>query len=397
MNKPTILTFCNHYLPGYKAGGPIQSVANLVERLSAEFVFRIVTRDRDLEAQTPYKGCGRNTWMSMGPSDVLYLQPDQLKLSSIVNVLRTTPHDAIYLNSFFSGPFSVIPLIASHLGLVKPKPIVLAPRGEFSGAALTRRYWAKSLYLAVARNGLDRSRVIWQASSSFEADDIQRQFKSANVHVASDLPPLPPPAPVRSSRKAVGRAKILFLSRIHPIKNLDGAIEMLRSVPGEIEFNVFGPLEDAQYWDRCQLLAQQLPSTITMRYRGSVERSQVESVMRDHDLLLLPTRGENFGHVILEALLAGTPALISDQTPWKNLDSSGVGWDFPLSQVDAFRDAMMSIVAMDEEGRSQMAARTWQYGREFCRDEALVTQNRCLFRNALELPRQKAVLSRRVA
>ena len=384
MQKPTILTFCDYYLPGCKAGGPIPSIANLVKRLSDEFAFQIVTRDRDLGSQSPYEGCPKNTWKSVGSSQVLYLQPNQLRFNSIVKLLRTTPHDVIYLNSFFSRPFSMFPLLSACLGFVTPSPTVLAPRGECSVAALKRRSWAKASYIAFARRILPRSGVVWQASSQFEALDIRRQFKSANVQVASDLPPPPPPAPKRSCRKDAGRAKILFLSRIHPIKNLDGAIEMLRGVPGEIEFNVFGPLEDPQYWERCQLLAQQLPSTITMRYRGSVERSQVDSVMRDHDLLLLPTRGENFGHVILEALLAGTPALISDQTPWQNLDLSGVGWDLPLCRLDAFRDAMTSIVAMDEEGRSQMAARTWQYGREFCRDDALVTQNRCLFRSALE-------------
>ena len=48
MPRPIILSFAGHYLPGYKAGGPIRSIANMVDQLGDEFDFRIVAGDRDL-------------------------------------------------------------------------------------------------------------------------------------------------------------------------------------------------------------------------------------------------------------------------------------------------------------------------------------------------------------
>jgi glycosyltransferase involved in cell wall biosynthesis len=53
-------------------------------------------------------------------------------------------------------------------------------------------------------------------------------------------------------------------------------------------------------------------------------------------MFFFPTRGENYGHVIAESLSVGTPVLISDQTPWRELSSDGLGWDLPLEAADIF-------------------------------------------------------------
>jgi hypothetical protein len=49
-----VLVLVGTYLPGYKAGGPLRSIANLVATLGLEFHFRIVTLDRDLGDKLPF-------------------------------------------------------------------------------------------------------------------------------------------------------------------------------------------------------------------------------------------------------------------------------------------------------------------------------------------------------
>ena len=73
--RPTIVLLVGAYLPGYKAGGPIRSIANLMEALGAEFHFRIVTLDRDLRQKSPYPGVVTNRWVRVGHADVMYLRP----------------------------------------------------------------------------------------------------------------------------------------------------------------------------------------------------------------------------------------------------------------------------------------------------------------------------------
>ena len=106
---------------------------------------------------------------------------------------------------------------------------------------------------------------------------------------------------------------------------------MITGLRGRITFNIFGPLEDMAYWEKCRRIIEKLPANIQGHYQGILDHDEVIRVMAMHDLFFLPTHGENFGHVIVEALAAGCPILISDQTPWRDLEKEGVGWDLPLS------------------------------------------------------------------
>src|ERR1035437_5566615 len=73
--RTSVMVLVGAYLPGYKAGGPIRSIANLMEALGAEFDFRIVTLDRDHQAKAAYPGVIRNQWVRVGQADVIYLRP----------------------------------------------------------------------------------------------------------------------------------------------------------------------------------------------------------------------------------------------------------------------------------------------------------------------------------
>ena len=55
---------------------------------------------------------------------------------------------------------------------------------------------------------------------------------------------------------------------------------------------------------------------------------------------------DSFGHVILEALSAGLPVIISDQTPWRDLASKQTGWDLPLEQGDQFIAVLQECIDM---------------------------------------------------
>src|SRR3546814_5970605 len=76
---------------------------------------------------------------------------------------------------------------------------------------------------------------------------------------------------------------------------------------------------------RCEAAITALPSHVVAVYGGSIEPSDVVPALSRHDIFFLPTFGENYGHVIAEALEAGLRLLISDQTPWRGLAEAGVG------------------------------------------------------------------------
>ena len=126
-----ILVFVNCYIPGYKSGGPIRSIANLVSRLGEKYEFSIVTNDRDRGDIKCYETVIPNDWNNLKNARVFYLSPDRRRFRDIHKLITETDFDVIYLNSFWSVVFSLYPLISAKLNR-KDFRVILAPRGEFS-------------------------------------------------------------------------------------------------------------------------------------------------------------------------------------------------------------------------------------------------------------------------
>lgn len=356
VDKPAILVFTRYYLPGYKCG-PITSLSNLVGALGHEFDFRIVTSDRDVGDTNPYPDVSPDgTWHIVGNAQVLYLASAQRRLRDIARILRETPHDAVYLNSFFDPDFAMKPLLARRLGVGSDKHCILTPRGELSLGALTLKAWKKRPFIAAARLAKLYSGVTWQATSAIEQRDIQSALgiPALQIVAAPNLSVAAPSSDVLRRRAGGEPLRICFLSRISPKKNLHFALEALRHVQAPIRFDIYGPVEDETYWARCRQLMRNLPGTVQVAYRGSVEHDDVVHVLATYDLFFLPTLGENHGHVIYEALAAGTPVLIADTTPWRNLAELGVGWDLPLDDPRAFGKKIAEVVQLSASEQAEM-------------------------------------------
>ncbi len=385
MTRRSILVFTRRYLPGYKAGGPIQSVANLVRHLHDEFDFSIVTSDRDSGDEIPYENVPSDEWMEVGQARVKYLSRGQWTRSKLESIVRDEPCDALYLNSFFNYPFSIRPMLLRRSGRLPSMPVVLAPRGEFAEGALRIKPKKKRLFLALAKSARLHADVLWQATSEYERQEICCLFgQDAKVHVAPNIPSIQPRDGVCASRpKQQGELRVVFFSRIARKKNLDFLLQQLAHVQGQVELSIHGPLEDESYWEICSRQIKQLPDHIRVRYAGPLRHEEVGQVLSQYDLFAFPTWGENYGHVILEALGCGLPVLISDRTPWRDLKSKGIGWDIPLDQPVRFREAFQICVEMSPEEFALWKHRAREFAESIAHDETVISQNRQLFRLAL--------------
>jgi glycosyltransferase involved in cell wall biosynthesis len=393
-----VLALLERYLPGYKAGGPLRTVQNMVEQMGPPFRFRILTRDRDLGDARPYPGIVPGAWQPVGRGEAMYLPPRQVGLRGLRRAMRGTAYDVLYLNSLFSAPMSIAPLLLRRLRAVPVTPVVLAPRGELHPGALSvggwggwlprrlaerlppPKYLKKRLYIALSgAAGLYRG-VTWQASSEHEAAEIRRRMgRRAAVVVAPDLVAAPAPCAVLRAPKRAGVVRAMFLSRIDPKKNLAYAIALLGGVRGRVELGIYGPVGDPDYWARCRALFEALPPHVEVRYHGPVQSDRVAALMRSYDVFLLPTLGENFGHVVVEALVQGCPALISDQTPWRGLEAAHAGWDLPLDRPAAFVAALQRVSDMGPDEHARWSAGAAALGRRRSADETALRLNRELF------------------
>ena len=376
----------------YKGPDPAGKMEIPVDGLSChlggEFDFRVVAYDRDSGDSLPYPELKVAEWNDVNDQAVYYVPRSGRRWLGMARLLRTEDFDLLYIQSLFNPCFSLWPLLLRRFGLLRSRKVLLAPRGELSPGALGIRPIRKRLMIRLLRwLGMCRG-VHWQATSKEEVKEINhwrvrhlgRRGELPQVFLAPNLQRVASPA-TEPAEGVVGDGpvRVVFLSRIAPMKNLDFALEVLRRVRVNVRFSIYGPIDRTpNYWNSCLQIIHRLPKNVRVTYEGSILPHQVHHLFGEQELLFLPTRGESFGHVILEAMLGGCPVLISDQTPWRGLEERRVGWDLPLNRPERFVQAIEMFAQLTAEGRHEMRLAASRVGREFLDLEHTVPANRAM-------------------
>lgn len=379
-----ILILSSYYSPAYKGGGPIKSISGLANKLKLENEIFIFCLNQDIDGELLAIPCS-DKWLDIDGINVFYSSKDNF-FKNLRNIFRDN-FDYLYLNSFFSSRFSIIPLIlVKFFGNINN--IVLAPRGELSPGALRIRSKKKEKYLFLANLcSLYSKNIVWHATSDLEANEISLTLKKhlnlndARIKIAQNISPISDKYRIKVVEKK--QIDLVFFSRISPKKNLKYALEVLAKCTSFINFDIWGPLEDKQYWEECKKLIGSLPSNITVNYKGSIEPSEVPRMLSEYDLFFFPTLGENYGHVIAESLSVGTPLLISNNTPWANLDYYGVGRDIDLRYMMEFVEFLENFNCKNIQEKTLMRQEALEYFAEkFC-GENIVNATYSLFKSEI--------------
>jgi len=382
------LLLVDHYLPGTQGGGQLRSVRNLVGRMAPGHEILVVTRDRDHASTAPYPGVRTGTWVEVGRARVLYLAPGDETASRLGAIVRESGAGLVHANSLFSR-MTIRYLLARRLGLAPRVPLVVAPRGECSPGALGIRGPRKRAFLRLSGLvGLHRG-ITWHASTDRERQEILAAMPwipPARVLVAPDVPGEPPAAPAHRAPKEPGSARLVFVSRVARMKNLAFALRALGNVSGRVSLDVFGTLDDPPYWEECQAEAARLPPHVSFAYRGALQPDDVAATFSAYDFSLLPTLGENFGHVIFESLSARCPVVLSDRTAWPDLGGAGAGFTVPLEDEAGWVAALQACVDMDAAAHGAMAGRAREVALRFVAGQGAVEANVALLEAALRSP-----------
>lgn len=379
MKRKKIIFFCDWFEPGYAAGGPIRSVANMVKQLGEFHDIYVVTRITDFNSTIPYPGITEDTWIDQSWGKVKYVSDKKFKRPQVEQVFEEIKPDFIHLNSLFSPKFTLTPMSAAKSLNVK---VVLAPRGMLGENSLKIKRLKKKLFLTFSKLKKSYAHIVWHASTEIEAKDIKAVFgKNIKVKTAINLVHfyLPSSDSVFSKRGKV--VKGVYISRISKIKNLAFALERLKSVSdsNSFEFDIYGPIEDNEYWNECQGIIKEIE--VKVNYKGELDHSKVKSTFEDYDFLFLPTHHENFGHVFVEAWSSGCMTLISDQTPWRGLSDKGVGYELSLSNKDEFEKALTSIIERDDAAKKENIEKCLSFAHQIMFNETNLQQNLNLFKD----------------
>lgn len=378
--KKRILICMDWYEPGFKAGGPIRSVANIVNELKDEFEFYILTSAFDLGETEPYPNIELDQWFDKDGVMIKYMSRRNMKSSAIKgNILEIDP-DALYLNSLFSKLYTLVPMT-----LVKKIPIIIAPRGMLGVGALEIKKAKKLLFLRFTKYLRFYKSLTWHASTQDEVDEIKAAYgENAKIVIAQNIPTAQQLSleDIIKKRKT-GNVRFVFVSRIAKIKNLHLAVNAMKHVQADqkVEFHIYGNIEDKDYFKKIQRQFQDY-GNVSIEYKGALNPTLLSSTFLYADFFILPTKHENYGHAIVEAWANGCPVILSQNTPWRNLRVRNLGWDVDINEPEGLINAIQEAVDLGEEDYLSMVRESFNFFKDEISDIEIIEANRKLFTNA---------------
>lgn len=376
-NRPKIFVISEFYLPGFQSGA-LRTLANLVERLGDRFEFYILTNNFDADGQQkPYDNVPISQWQNIGKAKVYYLPKQKVKIALIKKLVAEIKPQLIYLNSFFYI-VGIKTLLAQRFSKRAKIPIIITPKGELADGAMSIKSRKKKVYIEFSKRLGLFEKVIFKVSAEEEKVEVRKFFPNAEIKIAADLPAKPRDIRQKILNKTLsadGILKLVFLSRIDRKKNLLFGLKCLAEVKVKVKLDVFGPVFDNEYWQECLNVINNLPEHIKVKYKGVIKHSDIQNVLFQYDYFFFPTLGENYGHVLVEALLSGLPLIVSNKTPWLNLKQKGIGWDLSLDDVNKWLEVLKAASEMPNQERLQMSLNAFEEGWKIAEDVSAELQN----------------------
>jgi len=344
--KKRVIICYDHFLPAFKAGGPIQSIANLIRNLQEELEIYVITSNKDLGSEAVLNVIP-NDWQDFenGKAMVLYLSPEKITIFNIKQLIQDINPDTIFVNGLYSIPFSLVPAVFFS------NKTIMHVRGMLHPGALAQKKRKKQLFLkAMKWLGISR-KIVFCASDAQEVGFTKAIFgKNAKVQIAQNFPAHFDALP--ALQKEVGQINLVSIALIGPMKNHALVLEALYLVKARVQWHIYGPIKDSTYWEYCLQLIKKLPKNISVCYEGEVIPTEVYATLKKYHFFILPSESENFGHALYEAMIAGKPIITSNNTPWNNLETHNAGYNVALTP-NAIATAIEESAALDTTNYSE--------------------------------------------
>lgn len=343
--KKRLLIMASLFYPQKNGGGPPVSIKNLVDSIYNEFDIYVISKNHEINEKRPLPNIN-DGWNDFYFGKVFYFGYGTRTFSKLIKLIEEIKPDVIYQNSFFSHD-DVFPVL--KYAKIHGIKVIIAPRGEFYPKRLAVGRNKKKLYTLLLRFlGLLKN-VYFQGTGKEESQYIENfiKIKQDRIYDINNLSIVSYDNTLIT--KNSGDLKLIYIARIHPTKNLLGAIKYLENVGGYVQYDIYGSIEDNEYWKQCQIEIGKLPSNIQVSYKGSIEHDKVAQTISRYHAFYMPTTGENYGHSIVETLLIGRPVIISDMTPWNDINENKCGYVVEFGNENEFQNAIDQLIEMSDD------------------------------------------------
>jgi len=254
----------------------------------------------------------------------------------------------VQFSSLFFPP--TLPILFSAIR--KKKTIIMSPRGELYQAALDQKAIKKKVWLSVMK--MFQNKIHFHATNDYELGIIQKTFpKAKSTVVIPNFIQMPKKQDLDITKNFV------FVGRINPIKNIhilisaiaevykthpDMTLDIVGSARFDYELDYMASLEN-------QVKELELENVIT--FKGHLNGAAKNKVIAASKALILPSKSENFGNVVLEALAQGTPVIASKNTPWEVLETAIAGF-WVDGTIQELTTSILTLLDLNETTYLQM-------------------------------------------
>lgn len=340
------------FSPAYKAGGPIQSIENLIKNFDENITYKIYCGSTDLDG-TALKNIKLNSWNFYSPNTEVFYST-----SASRNIFKTQIEfikpNIIFIIGIFSWHYNILPIFIS----TKSKKI-LSVRGMLHPGALSQKSFKKKVFVGFLKFIGIQNKLNFHATDEIESGFIKTVFGlNTKVFVANNFSKIYNRN--NNLSKVPGELKLITVALISPMKNHLLVLKSLKNCEGKIEYTICGPIKDEQYWQLCLNEINTMLKNISVNYIGEINPALIENELSKNHVFIMPSKSENFGHSISEALSTGMPVITSNFTPWNNLQENNAGINV-ANNISSIQNAVDFFANQNQESYYNFRSMTLSY------------------------------------
>lgn len=337
-------------------GGPSNALYWLATGLAkAGYNVRVVATNRCLKPEQVVE----NQWTCLNGFDVIYGSVENHHALIEKEIEKC---DVLIAN----GVCSIKNFRLNKRALQLGKKVILSPRGELFDSAVFHKGklygWLKCAMFAIMSVAYGK-RVLYHATSPEEESSTRKYMgKNARMVLIPNYMILP-----EKVERSAAEPYLLYVGRLNQIKNihviLSGLAKSSAFMKGNVKFKLAGE-KTGDYYESLVAQAKELGISDKVEFLGMVTGEEKDRLYAGAKCLLLMSKSENFGNVIVEALSQGTPVIASKGTPWQKLNEKSAGWwiDALAEQVATTVDELLRL---DDVSYEKMRDASYAFSREF--------------------------------
>ena len=341
----------------------MQSIANMVNELKEGYEFYIFTSCEDLGG-LPLDINQTDEWLFYNNHTRVWYAGREDRSRHLTEEVKKIQPDYLYMVGIYSWHYTMVPLFFTK-GPIK----ILSVRGMLHPGALGEKAWKKKVYLQLLQWLGIFKKTAFHVTDAIEGEHVHKQLgKYAIVYVAGnfarkmELLKLP--------FKEVGTLRLISIALLSPMKNILLVLAALQECRATVLYDIYGPVKEIAYWDLCLEQLKLLPDNITVQYHKEVNPPDVAQKLAHAHVFILPSKSENFGHAIYEALSAGLPVITSKNTPWNGLEVATAGLNVE-TEAGEIGKAIGYFAEMDNETFVKWSEGAVQYAEGHLDEEGL--------------------------